>query len=313
MEQNNQSTDIVVSETTLLAFQDAIDKCEPVVAKASHTIQDSLTIANGILHIKAFLNVPDVKRLIEGLQESTTGFLTDRNPLTLKKQNAKKPPQYHKQEYSYDEIVEALTPCLMEGYRMTGNEINIIAGKGMPVKAGKFRKIIEMPEVNNFRHIVGSPEINGSIAKMRCQATWLLGDSKQSIGLDKEDICIIAVEKGQYDGIDKLVGLAESKLFSRVLSRMMGKIVIEGDLPDPIDITPEKKPKMPSNNTTKTETVKKEADPLIEEWANLYRNLGTDKGQTDFERECPGPYIGDLPSEDRPSRLNELKTFLQGK
>lgn len=302
MEQN-QSTDIVVNETTLQAFQDAIDKCEPVVAKASHTIQDSLTIANGIKHIKAFLNVPDVKELVIGLQNSVAGFLTDRSP------TARKP----KSVYPYPELVEALTPCLMEGYRMTGNEINIIAGKGMPVKAGKFRKIIEQPGVNNFRHIIGAPHMEGNIAKIRCQATWTLGEEKQSIGMDDDDKCVIAVEKGPYDGIDKLVGLAESKLFSRVLSRMMGKIVIEGDLPDPIDVTPEKKPTMPSSNkTVKNEAVKKEVDPIIEEWRLSYQKLGTN-GHENFERECPGPYIGDLPEVDRPARLNELKTFLKGK
>ena len=90
------------------------------------------------------------------MRGSTLGFLTDRD----KKGTA----------YTYDEIVEALIPPMLDGYRFTGNEINVISGNGMPVKKGKYRKITEL--VKGFSHTVGGPVNDNSVARMKCQASW---------------------------------------------------------------------------------------------------------------------------------------------
>lgn len=299
-------TDIVVSESILEEFQAAIDLCEPAVSNARQTLQDSLTIANGIKHIKAFLNLPEVKELVIGLQDNVAGFLTDKSELAIKKHNAK-PGGYKKKAYTYEEICEALVPCLMEGYRLTGNEINIISGKGMPVKAGKFRKITEHSGVSNFKHSIGTPHYDGNIAKMRCQATWMFGGELQSIGLTEEDKCVIAVEKGSYDGIDKLIGLADSKLFSRVLTRLLGKFVAEGDV-STTDVS-QQKTQLPQSNKKLPNTPKQE-NPLLKEWDNLILTMDKDQFDT-FERDCYCPMeFKDIPPADQPSRLNQLKTFL---
>jgi hypothetical protein len=221
---------IAIPEATLKAMQEVIDSCVPATTKAVQTLQDSLIIANGLNSLRDFFQNEDVKKLVLTMQDSTLGFLTDREPMALARQNAKKSPQYQKDPYTYEEIVEALIPPMLEGYRFTGNEINIINGKGMPVKNGKHRKVNDL--VKNFTHTVGGPKKDANVAMMRCQAKWIKDGVEQSIGYG-DDICVIHVEFGEYDGIDKLVGLAESKLFSRVLTRISGKLVIEGDIAPP--------------------------------------------------------------------------------
>ena len=233
---------IEIETGVLQEMQETIDACVPVTSKALQTLEDSLTIANGLIQMRAFFQNPQVEQLVTAMKDTTVGFLTDRP------RGGKKTP------YAYTAIVEALIPCLLDGYRFTSNEINIIAGKGMPVKAGKFRKIIESDGVRNFEHTIGSPVKDGGIAKMKCQAKWFYEGQEQTIGYG-DDVCIIPVEYDQYAGLDKLIGLAESKLFSRVLTRITGKIILEGDVTVTKDVTPE------SNGTTAKNIVDVEDNP----------------------------------------------------
>lgn len=74
------------------------------------------------------------------------------------------------------------------------------------------------------------------------------------------------------------------------------------------------KPKMPEQKLKKAEDKKpgKEIDPCIEEWTSLIVTMPAEYFK-EFEREHPGPDIGNLPEVDRPARLNDLKSFLEGK
>jgi len=231
---------IEIPQDLIDSMQKAIELCVPATSKAVQTLNDSIVIGNGLNELRKFFQNPEVKKLVLTMQDTAVGFLTDREPMALAKANAKKDPQWRKDPYTYEEIVEALIPPMLEGYRFTGNEINIIAGNGMKVKVGKHRRINEM--VESFVYFIGTPVRADGVAKIRCQAKWLDANGEEkSIGYDEDDKCIIMIDVGKYDGIDKLVGLAESKLFSRVLTRISGKLVIEGDLhhEEPKDITPE--------------------------------------------------------------------------
>jgi len=231
---------ISIPSELLESMQATIDSCVPVTSKAVQTFTDSIVIANGLNELRSFFLNEEVKKLVMTMQDSTVGFLTDRAPVKLAKANQGKrdTDQWYKHPYTYEEIVEALIPPMLDGYRFTGNEINIIAGNGMPVKSGKHRRINDL--VSGFTHFIGAPVKADNVAKIRCQAKWINNGSEQSIGYGDDDKCIIPIECGKYDGIDKLLGLAESKLFSRVLTRISGKLVIEGDVSpeDPKNVTP---------------------------------------------------------------------------
>ncbi len=250
MNQNNQDMqvqkierevigNIEIPQELINSMQKAIELCIPANSKAMQTINDSIVIGNGLNELRKFFQNDEVKKLVQTMQDTTVGFLTDREPMALAKANAKKTPQWRKEPYTYEEIVEALIPPMLEGYRFTGNEINVIAGNGMPVKKGKYRRINEM--VDSFVYFIGTPVRADGLAKIRCQARWVSEGKEKSIGYTEEDKCIIMIDIGQYDGIDKIIGLSESKLFSRVLTKASGKLIIEGDVPhdEPKDVTPE--------------------------------------------------------------------------
>lgn len=231
---------IAIPQELIDSMQKAIELCVPATSKAIQTLNDSIVIGNGLNQLREFFKNEEVKKLVLTMQDTTVGFLTDREPMALAKTNAKKDPQWRKEPYTYEEIVEALIPPMLEGYRFTGNEINVISGNGMPVKRGKHRRINEM--VSGFTHLIGAPVKADGIAKLRCQARWVTDSGEeQTIGYGENDLCVIVIEAGKYDGIDKLIGLSESKLFSRVLTRISGKLVTEGDVPhdEEKNITPE--------------------------------------------------------------------------
>jgi hypothetical protein len=212
---------IKVDKALLEQIQSVIDECLPVATKAAQSISDSLIIANGLNQMRTFFENPDVQKLVMSMKDSKLGFLTDSRPA----RDGRSP-----KTYDYNQISEAIIPMMLEGYRFTGNEINIINGQGMPVKSGKYRKIVELTD--GFQHSVGTPQKEGGekgVAKMKCIAKWKIGSQEYSIGYG-DDICIIPVEYDKWAGLDKLIGLAESKLYSRVLTRITGKFVPEGEV-----------------------------------------------------------------------------------
>ena len=231
---------IDIPQDLIDSMQKALELCVPVTSKAVQTLKDSIIIGNGLNELRKFFQNEEVKKLVLTMQDTTVGFLTDRKPEALAKYNASRDPNWRKDPYTYDEIVEALIPPMLDGYRFTGNEINVIAGNGMPVKKGKYRKINDNTE--SFLYFIGTPVRADGVAKIRCQAKWVVDGEEKEIGYSEDDKCIIMIDVGKNDGIDKLVGLSESKLFSRVLTRISGKLVIEGDVPhaEEKDITPEK-------------------------------------------------------------------------
>lgn len=242
-------TPIDISEETLNAMQKIVTDCAPIMGKDNQTFTDSVVIANGMLQLKEFMKLPDVQKLVGAMANTEVGFLTDKAPGTMKWDNRQK-KKVKVVPYTHDEIVGALIPPMLDGYRFTGNEINIISGKGMPVKKGKFRKINEFPGVTDFNHSIGTPkkeyfdpQKENGVARMKCQASWKLDGHPHTLGYG-EDVCIIAIEFDKYSGIDKMIGLADSKIFSRVLTRLTGKFTIEGEdgfeNPNTIDVTPKK-------------------------------------------------------------------------
>jgi len=230
---------IDIPQELIDSMEKAVTACVPHSSKAVKSIKDSVVIAKGLIELRKFFQNEEVKKLVITMQDTAVGFLTDREPAALAKANAKKTnAAWRKDPYTYEEIVEALIPPMLEGYRFTGNEINIIAGNGMRVKVGKYNRIKEQTE--SFTYFIGTPVRADGVAKIRCQARWSVDGEEKTIGYGEDDKCVIMIDVGQYDGIDKLVGLSESKLFSRVLTRISGKLIIEGDLhPEDKDITPE--------------------------------------------------------------------------
>jgi hypothetical protein len=266
---NEVTTDIIIPEKWASKFDLIVKECSGVMnAEGLASVADSLKVMNGIRSLKKFFQQEDVKKLVKSSQDSVAGFLTDRSPAIIARHNANTNKRYDLKPYEYEQIVEALIPCALEGYRLHGNEINIISGKGMPVKAGKYRKIIEATD--GFIEAIGLPTVQGEYALVKCKAKWKIGEKISSIGHDEDDPCNFKIKFGRYDSMDKIIGLAQSKLYSRVLTRITGKFI--GDEPAPTgfgakDITdkvPKPEQKQDFGANMQEETPPKKEEPVEE-------------------------------------------------
>ena len=288
--------DIVIPNEWAEKFDLTVRECSGALAIGAKTIASSIVVMNGIRSLKKFFHLPEVKELIEMSQDNRAGFLTDRSPAIIARHNANPNKRYDLKPYTYEQVIDALLPCLLEGYRPHGNEINIISGTGMPVKNGKHNKIIELTD--SYLDSYGTPAIKDGYAFIKCKAKWKIGDNIQTLGYDDGDELHIKIPFGKYDSIDKVLGLAESKIYTRVLRRITGRFMAD-EPSDSIDITDKaedlSKPSKPSAPPKKVrakkehaekkpviqEDVRKELALSVQELKDAYDNRGT--GDTVFK------------------------------
>lgn len=224
-----------------------VKDCVPITSSLVPEFSKTLTLAQGVNTLREiFRTNKEIKETVQAMQNTPLGFMTDRTPAALRKAEENGKP---KKPYSYDQISEACVEAMLNGYRITGNEFNVIAGRFYAAKAGKYRKIVEDPRVTDFKFAVAPPEIAGTTAKVRCFASWKIDGQPFSIGHNTggngvEDRVTFNVKVNSFMGDDAVIGKAQSKLFSRVLQYLTRRIqpeatdVTEADV---IDVKPETK------------------------------------------------------------------------
>ena len=204
---------------------DRIRSSLPLIPAAS--FMRAFGLADAVSKMEEIFDHPQVRKTVLAMQDKPFGFLTDR--------------AVKGEPYGYDIVKQSVIQALIDGYLITGNEFNIIMNRYMPVKAGKFRLINEHPGLSNFNPTTTSAtyffEERGGwnnkkemmeVAKVQCYATWNLDGKKCSIGYDDDKLVFkIKVNKGMGD--DGIVGKALSKLYGRVLTRLIGISIPEVD------------------------------------------------------------------------------------
>lgn len=231
---------VMKTEEVGLQIDEIVKDCVPYTTNLLPTFAATLKLADGIKKLREiFLKHPGIKETIEAMKDSRLGFLTDRSPKALARQRDDGEGNKMK-AYTYEEIAEACIEAMLNGYRITNNEFNVIAGNYYPAKNGKYRKIIDHPDVTNFTFTNTSPafDADGKYAKVQCFASWVqkgqlvtVGTSERDKG--KEDTLVFRVKVNRAMGEDAIIGKALSKLFSRVLMRIEGKVLPEAtDLDD---------------------------------------------------------------------------------
>ncbi len=215
-----------------------VNECLPIAAQDSQNFVQALTLANGVKALRQiFLTDENIKATVESMQNSRLGFMTDRaDPAYLKKKNLK--------PYEYGEVAEVCIEAMLKGYRITNNEFNMIAGQFYAAKNGKFRHIQEHEGVTDFRFTTTSPQYekgSGSTqyAKVQGFASWKKDGQLATLGSSDgaEDKLVFKIRVNKFMGEDGIVGKALSKLFSRVLMRLEGRIMpeatdLDDDIPD---------------------------------------------------------------------------------
>lgn len=236
---------LMTLKQALKSVEQTVEKCRPLITTEIDSFAASFEVAQGIAFLREmFLKNPEIRKAIENMQNRRLGFVTDRSPKAIARAKANgkdlKP-------YTYEEIIEPCIEALINGYRLTNNEFNVIAGNFYPAKAGKYRKIVEYPGITNFSFTVTPPVFEGSdYAKVRCFASWRKDGRLQTFGTSnrgKEDTQVVKVKINKNMGEDAIIGKAQSKMFTRILERMQGVSMPEstdlelGETGEPITLT----------------------------------------------------------------------------
>ncbi|MCK5611150.1 hypothetical protein KAR91_55265 [Candidatus Pacearchaeota archaeon] len=213
-----------------------VNECLPVAVQESQNFVQALTLASGIKELRQiFLTDSNIKETVEAMQNTHLGFMTDRTPSAVYKSKQAKEKGKELKPYRYEDVAEVCIEAMLKGYRLTNNEFNMIAKRFYAAKNGKFRRIQEFDGVTDFQFTTTTPTYepkaqDGRIyAKVQGYASWHMAGTLVTLGssASAEDRLIFKIRVNNFMGEDAIVGKALSKLFSRVLMRLEGKIMPE--------------------------------------------------------------------------------------
>lgn len=203
----------------LIAVDKTIEEAREMVAKASGEIGTLVARAKAVNLLRQSLE--PFRDDIMSLQNTTIGFVTDRP----------------KDGYGWDVVRESAVEALLNGFSVTGNEMNILVGRFYGAKNGYIRKVRVFPGVKNFRLNLAVPVLNTEkTALVSGYATWTLNGhaerrdfAKVDDGPDKGDYRI-PVKVNEGSGPDQILGKAERKAMKKVFEQISGT-----ELPDEDD------------------------------------------------------------------------------
>jgi hypothetical protein len=202
----------------------------PEISGAS--FMQTFALAKAVRDLRSIFQYPEIKETVMEMMDNPLGFQTDQRD----GDGYKKPIKY-----SYEQIADCCIAAMLERYRICGKEFMVIGGNMMPIKNGKFRKIVEFPGLSDFCPTTTTPlyefeERTGYkkdretvfVAKVQAFATWKLDGAQHSIG-HGDDKLVFKIRVNAGMGDDGIVGKALSKLYTRVLMRLTGRSIPETD------------------------------------------------------------------------------------
>lgn len=204
----------VLPKAEMTAFQNLDATADTVNRELFDAPSDIMRAAIMARGLKMVLNAltPKICEDLCALQGTKLGFRTDRD---------------HDGGYKPTTIRDVIAEALIRGLRVTGNEINVIAGQLYITKEGYQRLCDEVPELSNLRLRIGVPKMVGEGALVPAVASWKFQGIPDKLecteGEDGDFRIPIRVNKGM--GTDAIRGKAESKLLRQVYA-----IVTRSDL-----------------------------------------------------------------------------------
>lgn len=215
-------------------IEKAISECGvQAISKLPAFIQ-AVQMAHGISAMRQALSEQLVQTVIMPLQGSPLGFLTDKD-----------------KDGGYGALVvrDCAIDAMLRGFRIVGNEMNIISGRFYGTKAGYSRLVSEYPGLTDLVLQPGVPQnVGDKGALVPYVATWRLGGKEMMIRCIQEkdgtDLRIpVKVNSGM--GSDAVIGKAERKMMFRIYQRINGSSfgAVDGEVGDePITTTGETVP-----------------------------------------------------------------------
>jgi len=174
-----------------------------------------LRCARGIKALEEALDDETMKELVMPLQGSILGFRTDKDkdggyPLTA--------------------VRRVVITAALNGFRVTNNEFNIIAGNFYGAKNGLRRKVAEHPGLSGLRMQPSVPRMKDGGALVDYQAEWQISGRADHIKRT------FAVKVNKYQGSDAILGKAERKMYHAIMTHLTGSSLPEGEVDTVIDV-----------------------------------------------------------------------------
>lgn len=189
----------------------------------------ALSMARAIQGLRDLLT-KDVVGDLMILQGTKLGFLTDKDKTG---------------GYELATVRDVAIEAIIRGFRLVGNEVNIIAGRFYPTREGFERVVREWPGVSGIILELDVPEIHGDAARVGGTAQWTLNGQRHLIERFKtltRDLRIpVRVNNGM--GVDAVLGKARAKMYRLIHERLTGLITdLQTDEPEPETLEPSEPP-----------------------------------------------------------------------
>jgi hypothetical protein len=203
--------------TVLSKIETAVHSCRPETIEALPQMTQALLTACALQEIRTAMDLKFVQRVIMPLQSTRLGFKTDRD-----KDGG----------YSADVVRDVSVEALLRGFRLVGNEMNIIGGNFYATLEGLERKINEFPGLTNLSLSPGVPDMSPNHALVSYHAQWaLFGERDEMACLRTSDADMrIPVRIHAGNGHDLVLGKAKRKMLARIFQRISGVKIPEGDI-----------------------------------------------------------------------------------
>jgi len=206
-------------------IETVVKDCDLIALGELGELQRAFKLARGVQRLRELIT-PEMLKDMMALQNTPLGFLTDKQDTG----------------YPVAAVRDVTIEALVRGFRMTNNEVNIIAGRFYGAKNGFMRKVASFPGLTDFRPLLGVPRIvNEKGALVEISATWKLNGRPDEYV--KREIPI-RVNAGM--GADAILGKATRKLLAAIYAQVSGTEVPEGEPDEETavrqarDVTPEK-------------------------------------------------------------------------
>jgi len=225
--------------------------------RAEKGLVQAIKMSQGLQLLRETLTNDFMEQYIMPLQSTPLGFKTDKD----------NPPEnagpHWKPGYELEVVRECLVEATIRGLRPVGNEFNIIAKSCYAAKNGLERLVREFPGISDLQYEAGVPvinlekqgavvpfyaawKLNGTLDAIRCEYTQ---DKDTGNTVDTR----IAVKVNRGMGPDAVIGKATRKMFARILTKLTGTTIPEGDVGDDIPTTGEDITDKPSGAAKATE------------------------------------------------------------
>jgi len=174
--------------------------------------ESAIMVADAINQLKAMLT-PEIMQPIMALQGTPLGFKTDMDKTG---------------GYPVEVVREAFIEVTLKGFKVVGNEMNIIANRAYITKEGFEGALLRLAKKGHFtdyQDAYSVPKIvSETEAIVTASASWKW---KGTPGKIENAQFSIRVNKGM--GADGIQGKAKRKLKARVFERVTGTVVTDGD------------------------------------------------------------------------------------